>query len=86
MHKRELEKRELSEDAMTDMLENEDSPLNLAISRITQLEADITSIEANITQKMQDISDLNILLDELRDSLKNSQKEINRLETESAFY
>lgn len=34
---------------MKDMLESEESPLNMAIARITELETDISQIEESVT-------------------------------------
>lgn len=64
---------------MKDMLENEESPLNMAITRIAELESEISQIEESVSQKIADITSLNLLLEELRESLKNQEKETNRL-------
>lgn len=42
------------------MLENEDSPLNEAISKVNKLEGELIKLESNVEAKMQEISALEL--------------------------
>lgn len=68
------------------MYEDVQSPLNVALKREKELSAEIKIIEDKIHQKSEEVKQVELLLEELKDSLKNSEKEVNRLSVESNFF